>query len=338
MTSPLDVLEPSLRARAKKCAQPAWISPMLATLIKEPFNEPGWIYERKLDGVRCLAFRKGASVRLLSRNRQSLDATFPEIVDAVGRGTTCDAVLDGEVVAFSGSLTSFEKLQQRIGIEDPKKALAAGVPVFYYVFDVLWADGRLLTALPLAARKQVLRRALTRNKRVRLTPHRRGDGAALLRDACRRRWEGLIAKREDSVYAGRRSRDWLKLKCEGREELVIGGFTDPQGSRAGFGALLLGTFENGTLRYAGKVGTGFDTATLETLRAKLERLATKRCPFDAAPRERGVHWVEPVLVAEVAFTEWTRDGKLRHPRFLGLRTDKPATSVHRERPWRRSKR
>ena len=296
---------------------------MKAVLTDDRFSDPGWIFERKLDGIRCVAIKADRRVRLLSRNHLSLNSRFPEVVEALEEDAATQFVLDGEVVAFAGAQTSFARLQQRG--ERP-------VSVFYYVFDILHLAGEDTTDLPLRERKAVLRRALAFHGPVRLTPHRNADGEALFREACRKGWEGLIAKRADSRYVHGRSRDWLKLKCSAEQELVIGGYTPPKGSRTDLGALLLGDDDGGRLRYAGKVGTGYDTATLRSLRARLDALAVARSPFDDVVRERAVHWVRPELVAQVAFTEWTRDGRLRHPRYLGLRDDKSAGEVVRETP------
>jgi bifunctional non-homologous end joining protein LigD len=259
-------------------------------------------------------------VRLRSRNDVSLDERFPEVVAALEAGVA-DAVLDGEVVAFDGARTSFARLQQRG--ERP-------AAVFLYAFDLPYLAGHDTTAMPLLSRKRLLRRAVTFRGPIRLTPHRRGDGKALLRDACRRGWEGLIAKRADAPYVRGRSGDWLKLKCGHEQELVVGGYTAPRGSRTDLGALLLGYHEDGRLRYAGKVGTGFTRATLRELAGRLEPLRVERSPFADPVREAGTTWVRPELVAQVGFTEWTRDGRLRHPRFLGLRDDKGAGEVVRE--------
>jgi DNA ligase D-like protein (predicted ligase) len=204
--------------------------------------------------------------------------------------------------------------------------------VFLYVFDLLWLDGHDVRGLELRARKRLLRDALSWEDPLRLTSHRNRDGEAMFADACRRGWEGVIAKRADSTYRDTRSRDWLKFKCEAGQELVIGGFTAPRGSRVEFGALLIGHYDDGALVYAGKVGTGFDTDTLHALGAQLRARAVPDSPF-ADPRaikERDVTWVAPQLVAQLAFTEWTSAGRLRHPRFLGLRDDKPAAKVVRE--------
>jgi bifunctional non-homologous end joining protein LigD len=299
---------------------------MKATLTREVFDDPNWIVERKLDGYRCLAFRDGGSVALESRNFLSLNGRYPEVAAALEEQPCRRFVIDGEVVAFAGRRSSFEALQRRA--HDP------GVRVFFYIFDVLWLDGEDLRAEPLRQRKAALRRALHFGDPLRWTPHRRAaQGEALLADACRRGWEGLIAKRGDSRYVGKRSGDWLKWKCSAEQELVIGGYTAPRGARHGFGALLVGHYDGDALRYAGKVGTGFDERELRSLLERMARLERPDSPFGAGdPPARGTTWVEPELVAQVAFTEWTRDGRLRHPRYLGLRDDKPARQVVRERP------
>jgi bifunctional non-homologous end joining protein LigD len=312
---------------------PAWVEPMLATLTDRRFSDPRWIFEDKLDGERCLAFKQGRSVRLLSRNKQSLNNTYPEVADALQAAGPHDAIVDGEIVAFDGKRTSFAKLQGRIGIKDPDEARRSGIAVFYYVFDVMYVDGHDLTGVGLIDRKNALRRALTFRSPVRFLTHRDTEGEALYREACQQGLEGLIAKRRDSEYVHGRSPDWLKFKCINEQEMVIGGFTDPAGSRVGLGALLIGYYERGKLRYAGKVGTGFDTQTLLRLHRRLAAREVKRSPFTVDEvKEKGAHWVRPDLVAQIGFTEWTHDGKLRHPRFLGLRTDKAATDVVRERP------
>jgi DNA ligase D-like protein (predicted ligase) len=299
---------------------------MKAILADEPFDDPGWIFERKLDGVRCLAHRDaGGPVRLLSRTDKDMTAQFPEVTEALEGQPSSDFVLDGELVAFQGGVTSFSRLQRRA---------RERVAVFLYVFDLLRLDGRDLRDLPLRERKALLGKSFRFGGRLRQSPHRNEHGKRLFQEACRRGLEGLVAKRADSPYrSDARSRDWLKLKCHFEQELVIGGFTAPQGSRTDFGALLVGYQEDGTLRYAGKVGTGFDQATLHSLGGRLRVLKRDDPPFaDVHPIPRSTHWVEPELVAQIAFSEWTRDGRLRHPRYLGLRDDKAAGEVVRERP------
>jgi bifunctional non-homologous end joining protein LigD len=326
-TGTLDSLLDEERRLLQRQRQPEWIAPMLATLTDRRFSDADWIFEHKVDGVRGLAFRRPSSVRLLSRNQ--LPLSFPTIVEALAEQPADDFVVDGEVVAFHRRQTSFSRLQRR--------GLGTRTPVYYYVFDLLYLDGYDLTRLPLRRRKVLLRRALSFRGPIRFLPHRAEHGERYHAEACAKGWEGVIGKRASSPYTSGRSGDWLKLKCVADQELVIGGFTDPRGSRTGFGALLVGHFEDGKLVYAGKVGTGYNQALLEDLRKELERLLRDDPPFtrntDNLPR-KDVHWVEPKLVAQVGFAEWTRDGRLRHPRFLGLRRDKDPREVIRERPQR----
>ncbi|MEU6658728.1 non-homologous end-joining DNA ligase [Streptomyces sp. NPDC046821] len=304
---------------------------MLAKLSDRREFREGWVFERKLDGMRVLAVRENGGVTLRSRTGRRLDATFPEIVDALAAQDTTDFTIDGEIVAYWRGRTDFGRLQQRMGLTRPADVAASKVAVTYYVFDLLRLDGVDVRRLPLRTRKSLLRRSITFTEPLRFSTHRNEGGPELLADACGRGWEGLIAKRADSTYQGRRSDDWLKLKCARGQEFVVGGFTEPAGTRVGIGALLVGHYEDGLLRYAGKVGTGFDRPTLLALRQGLDRIGAAGSPFEGRIDERTAHWVEPVLVAQIAFTEWTRDGMLRHPRFLGLRADKNPADVVRER-------
>lgn len=319
---PFRRLDEAERALLRPAPLPARVEPMKAVLTDERFSDDGWIYERKLDGIRCIAIKGGGDVRLLSRNALSLDARFPEIRAALAADPADEFVVDGEVVAFVGAQTSFAALQQG---DDGRRARA-----LLYLFDVLHLAGMDTTALPQRTRKGLLHDALRWADPVRLTAHRNRDGEALYEEACRKGWEGLIAKRADAPYVHGRSRDWLKMKCDAEQELVVGGFTAPRGSRTDLGALLIGVYDAGRLRYAGKVGTGFTQATLRDLAARLAPLRRDTSPFADAPRLRDATWVEPRLVAQVGFTEWTRDGRLRHPRFLGLRDDKAPEEVVRE--------
>jgi DNA ligase D-like protein (predicted ligase) len=328
----LDTLPREERRLVRRARQPEWVEPMAATLTEERFSHPDWIFERKLDGVRVLAFRKGRTVRLYSRTRKAQDGAYPEIAEAL-QTQDADVVVDGEVVAFEGRQTSFARLQGRLGLRDPDRARRTGIAVFLYLFDLLHLDGHDVSRLSLRARKSLLRRAVSFRDPLRFLTHRVTRGEAYYREACSKGWEGLIAKRASASYQHRRSRDWLKFKCVAEQEFVIGGWTDPQGSRAGLGALLIGYHEDGALRYAGKVGTGFNERTLRDLRERLDRLEREDPPFDRSPTlPRRAHWVEPRLVAQVGFTEWTHDGRLRHPRYLGLREDKRPRDVVRERP------
>src|SRR5690242_14625803 len=299
-----------------------WMQPMLSTLTREHFSDPLWIYEPKLDGIRCLAYRTGNKVELYSRNNLSLNETFSELIRPLLQQKPNSFVLDGEAVAMQGQVSNFATLQRR-GMER--------VSILYYIFDILYLDGTRLTGRPLIQRKEILRNAMQWTDPLRFVEHRVEHGEKFYREACRRGWEGIIAKRAESTYVGERSKDWLKFKCENEQEFVIVGYTDPQGQRKGIGALLVAVYDKGKLKYAGKVGTGFDNRTLHELEQKLSSLesATSCCSGDSLPKTR-VHWVEPKLVAQVAFTEWTEAGKLRHPRFIGLRTDKNANEVVRE--------
>lgn len=333
MKKPFESLSEESKERLVREEEPGWSAPMLATLTDDYFNDESWIYERKLDGERSLAFRRGSDVRLLSRNRILQNSSYPELVDAVKVQQCDDFVIDGEVVAFEGGNTSFERLQGRMHLKDPRSALETGISVYYYVFDIMYLEGYDVCALPLRDRKSLLRRAVKFDGPLRLTVHRNQDGLSYFHEACSKGWEGVIAKKADSAYVHKRSRYWLKFKCVYQQEMVIGGFTDPKGSRHGFGALLVGYYEKGDLRYAGKVGTGFDEQTLYMMGRALSSIETENSPFsDESIMDPGVHWVEPVLVAEVEFSEWTRSGRLRHPRFVGLRRDKPPREVVRERP------
>jgi len=330
--SGIDDLDPGLRSGLRKADPPDWVSPMLATLTHEHFSDAEWIFERKLDGERILAFGHASAVRLLTRNRKDAGETYPEIVEALEERAHMPCVLDGEVVAFEGNVTSFSRLQQRMQTTDPETARRSGIAVYYYLFDIIYLDGYRLDALPLRARKSLLREAVDYGGPIRFTAHRNADGEAFLSEACEKGWEGLIAKRTDAPYRHSRSRDWLKFKCTHGQELVIGGYTAPHGSREHFGALLVGYYDDGALRYAGKVGTGFDAETLERLHARFRELEQASSPFADDVDEDEVTWVKPKLVGEFGFTEWTAYGKLRHPRFLGLRRDKEARDVVREEP------
>ncbi len=327
-----DALDAEQRDALWRSEHPEWLSPMLATLTEKRFSDPDWIYERKLDGERLLAFRKGKRVRLLTRNRKSANDTYPEIVDALTEQPVDDFVIDGEVVAFEGGVSSFSRLQQRMKIDDADEARAQRMAVYFYLFDLPYFDGFMLDELSLRSRKKLLRSQFGFEGPLRFTAHRNGKGEAFFEQACKKGWEGIIAKRAASPYRQGRSRDWLKFKCSRGQELVIGGFTEPRGERVGFGALLVGYFSDDELCYAGKVGTGYDDEFLREFRNRLDRISVDDCPFAEEPSQRGATWVKPQFVGEFAFTEWTRSGKLRHPRFLGLRRDKKPTDVVREKP------
>ena len=304
---------------------------MLATLTDRRDFGDEWLLERKFDGERCVARKAARNVHLESRTAKDLSATYPEVRGAVEGQRHRELVLDGEVVAFDGEQTSFSRLQRRLGVTDPSDDLLAAYPVVFCVFDLLELNGDDLRGRSLLERRAVLTEAVRPSPAVLISEAWRDDSQRRFAQACQSGWEGLIAKRTQAPYAAGRSRDWLKLKCVSEQELVIGGYTDPAGSRTDFGALLVGYYEDGRLRYAGKVGTGYSAATLRDLGARLRELETSGSPFlDARPIPRGTHWVRPDLVAQIGFAEWTNDGRLRQPRFLGLRDDKHPAEVVRE--------
>ncbi len=284
---------------------------MAATLTQERFTGPEWIFERKFDGIRLLAFKNGLDVGLFSRNR--LPQNIPSVFQAIKSLPADDLILDGEITWRGGKVT-------------------------YHVFDIMWLVGRDLTSLPLDARRELLSELQLTEPLERvesldaLEARDSMNGLMPWERAQREGWEGVIAKRRDSLYEHRRSPHWLKMKCEMAQELVVGGFTDPQGRRVGLGALLVGYFDGGDFVFAGKIGTGFDTKLLLDLRAQLDKLEIPKKPFTRAvglPRVRA-HWVRPEIVVQVGFIEWTVHGKLRHPRLLGVGSDKPAREVGKE--------
>ncbi len=303
---------------------------MLATLTENYFSDKDWFFERKLDGERVLAVKNKKKITLYTRNKKIINNTYPEIEKLLSKQKQDNLIVDGEIVAFDKNMTSFSKLQGRIHVKDPKKAIQTGIKVYYYIFDILHLGQYDLRKIPLRDRKKILKKALDFKDTLRYTSHKNTFGEKYLKQACQKGWEGLIAKKSDSIYVSKRSRDWLKFKCVNEQELVIGGYTDPQGNRKGFGALLLGYYKNNTLQYAGQVGTGFNDNLLDELRKRLDKLETDSYPFDEKIQKKGIHWVKPKLVCEIGFTEWTSSGKLRHPRFLGIRRDKPAKKVVKE--------
>lgn len=309
----------------------------LATLVDQPPEGPEWLHEQKFDGYRIVAVRERASVRLLSRRFKDWTAEFPAVAEAVAQLPVESIVLDGEVAALLPSgITSFQALQNARDAAD----------LAYFVFDLLAVDGDDLTQLPLEQRKARLEKVVksARGKPrgkpgvIRYSDHVTGSGREFFALACQRGLEGIVSKRRDQPYRPGRGPHWVKTKCLLRQELVIGGFTDPERSRVGFGALLVGYYDRGHLTYAGKVGTGYSHATLVDLRAQLDALERPASPFSPEPPRAWTgasrHWVAPDLVAEVAFSEWTNDGRLRHPSFQGLRRDKSPRDVVREAPVR----
>lgn len=287
-------------------------APMLATLTKKYFSDPQWIFEKKFDGVRCIVVKEGAKVGLYSRNRNRLNVSFPELEKAF-KGQRGSFIVDGEIVA-----STFSKLQERMHVKDPKK-VKREIKVAIYLFDILNANGEDTTKLPLIERKKMLKKSLKFQGGIRYSTHRLRYGEKFLNEACKKNWEGLIAKRADSKYVSKRSRDWLKFKCVKGETFVICGFTKPQGSRVGFGALLIGYPGKGKLRYAGKVGTGYNTELLRKLSTRLKKMERQSSPFkESNVPSQGVTWVQPRIKAQIGFTERTHEGRLRHPRFIKL--------------------
>ncbi len=332
-------LNPSAAARARhaRAPLPAITQPMLATLIDEPFSSPEWLFEIKWDGIRALAYIENGSLRFSSRRGLDLTAQYPELHALPDAVHATNAILDGEIVVLDeAGHSSFSKLQQRMNLSGPKDVERARklYPVLYYAFDLLFLDGEDLRGRPLLQRKERLRSILTTGAALRYSDHIQEDGRGLFQVARAQGLEGIVAKRENSRYEEKRSRNWLKIKISQSQEVAILGYTDPQGSRTQFGSLLLGVFEPDSKRfvYAGKVGTGFDTRTRKNILPQLTHLPQR--PDDVvgtAPRN-GVHWVKPELVAEVKFLEWTNDNKLRAPVFLGLRIDKNPRECIRELP------
>jgi bifunctional non-homologous end joining protein LigD len=295
------------------------LPPMLATLVDEPFRRSGWVNEEKYDGYRALAYKRGGRVRIYSRNAIDRTADFADIAAALGK-LRGDFVLDGEIVAFDEKgVSRFQRLQRR--------ELGERVPLVYAVFDCLEAEGETLLSRPLAERRRRMEKIVPARSRVlRRSRRLSGDGLQAFAEARERGWEGIVGKNDASVYEpGSRSKSWLKVKVRKESEFVVGGWTEPGGSRAHFGALLVGLFEGEKLRYAGKVGTGYSQKILADVSRKFR--GSDVCPFRTRPTEKGAHWVKPELVAQIGFTEWTEDGKLRHPTFLGLRSDKAAREV-----------
>ena len=302
----------------------------LAKLVDEAPEGPEWIHEQKFDGYRILADKDGKKVALMSRRFNDWTKQFPPVVDAVAALPCKRALIDGEVAALlPDGRTSFQALQNAFS--------GAATNLAYFVFDLLALDGDDLTALPLIERKERLRKLVGKKRGIiRYSDHVEGSGREFFQLACKQGLEGIISKRRDSKYTGGRGGAWLKTKCILRQEFVIGGYTDPEGARTHIGALLVGYHEDGKLVYAGKVGTGFTQKLLVELKRQLEPLEARTCPFSPEPPRAwtgpGRHWVQPRLVGEVAFSEWTADGRLRHPSFQGVRRDKRPADVIRERP------
>ena len=295
---------------------PFHVAPMLATLVEKPFSKANWVFEEKYDGVRMLAYKEGSKVSLISRNAIKRSDRYPHIAATLAKLEIDTLLLDGEIVVFDGrGVSHFEFLQQGMG-----KAQ-------YAVFDCLYSGGKDLRREPLSVRRKVLEQVVKVGGEVEIATRLANDGMVAYEEATKRGLEGVVGKDSTAPYVEGRSKTWLKVKINQQEEFVIGGFTPPEGSREHFGALLLGAFHNGRLQYVGKVGTGFNREILSSLHHKLEHLARARSPFSSNVREKRATFVSPKLVAQIAFTERTKDGKLRHPVYLGLRDDKTSRDV-----------
>lgn len=327
-----DIIAPDVFKKAEKKIFPGFVKPMLATLTDDYFDDPQWIYERKLDGERCEILIEKGKVSIYSRNEKKLNSTYPEVEEALSKEEYPNLILDGEIVAFEGKVTSFSKLQNRMQTKDPEEARNSEVKVFLYVFDMMYYQNFSLHQLPLKERKKILKSVLTWKDSVRFVSHRNEKGKEYHEKACKKGWEGIIAKDGNSTYVHSRSKKWLKFKCSKGQELVIGGFTEPEGERLGFGALLVGYYKNDKLHYAGKAGTGYDDEFLAKWREKFDEIESESSPFQNFDDEEGEanHWLKPKYVGEFGFTEWTDDGKLRHPRFIGMRDDKHPKEVTKE--------
>lgn len=305
--------------------QPNFITPQLATLTEKYFSNKDWIYEEKFDGIRCIVVSKKGVINLYSRNHNKLNLKFPSLLEAFQKQKNKNFIIDGEIVAFDRNITSFSKLQRY------KKEK---VSICFYAFDLLYFDKYNLKNLQLIERKKLLKEKFRFSTKFRYTPHILKNGEAFYKKACKKGLEGIIAKRKDSKYLSKRTRAWLKFKCSNRQEFVIIGYTNPQKSRIGFGALLIGFYDKGKLKFAGKVGTGYDFEFLKNFSEKLKKIETnKKLVLEKLP-SKNVHFVKPKYVCEIAFSEWTKDLKLRHPRFIALRFDKPPKKVVKEKKGR----
>lgn len=309
---------------ARAARMPDVIHPMLATLVDDPFSHPEWIFETKWDGFRSICLVKHGKARFVSRNQLEMTAQYPELADVGKQVDAKQAILDGEIVALDqNGMPRFQLLQPRVGRKSGLQALRGRGQIVYYVFDLLYRDGYDLTRCAVVERKQALEEILRPAPFIRLSEYIEGDGEAFFKEIENFHLEGMIAKRAGSPYVQKRSSDWLKVKTIQRSEVVIGGYTEPRGSRSYFGALVVGLYQDRQLQYVAHVGGGFNQRTLAAIYKTMQPLKTKQSPFVDAPQtNEPVQWLKPKLVAEVKFSEWTADARLRHPVFVGLREDK----------------
>ncbi len=324
----LDYLSEEEKKLVHKVPMPSTIDPMKAELTHDYFSDKDWLFETKLDGERCLLFKKGKKITLKSRNNNTLNTSYPEVIDQIKTLGVPDCILDGEMVTFKNNVSNFSLLQERFGTID---ATQSKISVYYYVFDIIYLNGYSLIHLPLITRKNILKRLIPFKGFFSYLPHKSEKGELYYKQACQKKLEGIIAKRKNSPYVFKRSSDWRKFKCSNEQEFVIGGYTESSVPYKHFGSLLLGYYKNNILHYAGKVGTGWDEAMVLSLGKMLKQYTVKKNPFsDYNAQFKNVHWVKPLMVCQIQFTEWTVNNKLRHPSFLGLHRDKPAQDVKRE--------
>ncbi len=303
---------------------PSVIKPMLATLVDDPFSDPDWIFETKWDGFRSVCFIKNGKARFVSRNQIEMTPQYPELAQVAKQIGAKEVILDGEICALdSHGVPRFQLLQRKGGARRP--------PIVYFVFDLLYVDGYDLMNCSVVERKAKLAEILLPSNVIRLSEHVEGDGEAFFREIEKFHLEGMMAKRAASKYVQKRSSDWLKVKTIMRQEVVIGGYTEPRGTRSHFGSLVCGLYRDDELHYVAHIGGGFNEKTLASTYKLMQPLKSEKSPFVAVPKtNEPVQWLKPKLVAEVKFSEWTADTRLRHPVFIGMRQDKKATDCRFE--------
>lgn len=326
MNKILSLLSTDAQKKLIKTSMPKFIDPMLATLTNKYFDSPDWMYEHKWDGFRILAFKNNGKITLMTRNGKDYSDHFAQIARGIKAQKSDNFIVDGEVVAYEKGVSKFQYLQDIANLKNNPN-----VSVVYYVFDIIYFDEYDVTHLKLIDRKKILENTIKDSDTIKLTEYKINKGLEYFKYACEHKWEGVIAKDINAPYVHVRSNSWLKFKCRNEQELIIIGYTNPGGTRIGFGALLLGYYQDGKLQYAGKVGTGFNDYLLEQLSGILKQIEQKN-PTVPGTDEKDVHWVKPLIVAEIKFEEWTKDNKLRHPSFLGLRPDKDPALVVKEVP------
>lgn len=312
---------------ARKARMPQIIHPMLATLVDDPFSDPEWIFETKWDGFRSVCFIKNRQARFVSRNQIEMTPQYPELASMAKQINAKEAILDGEIVALDEQgVPRFQLLQNKLRIRSGSYAKARSAQILYFAFDLLYVDGYDLMPCPVIERKAKLEQILRPSSFLKYSDHVEGDGELFFREIAKFRLEGMIAKRATSKYVQKRSSDWLKVKTVQRSEVVVGGYTQPRGARSYFGSLVMGLYRDGKLHYVAHVGGGFNEQKLRAIYRLLQPLKTDKSPFVVRPKtNEPVQWVKPKLVAEVKFSEWTADERMRHPIFIGLREDKKPT-------------